>query len=271
MRKTIADYCFIFGAVALFFFSANLLTATLFLFHGSEAVFEVWIVIIATIFFGVFLCRRYFEEYLRPLFYLLLALIIIFAGSLALAGRFYDISYDGQTYQQEGVIQLANGWNPIYQNLDPAVIGIDQQWINYYPKGIWIVESYFYLLTHALQTAKGANLILIPVAGALAYAALADAELLDGWSAFAVSGFIAVSPVAISQSLNFYVDGDLYAFFVSFVALSMSLYAKKRPFAFAALFFTIVILINVKITCLVDAGLLLVVFFVAFAPQSDSK
>jgi hypothetical protein len=270
MRKTIAHYCFVFGASALFFFFSNItIAAIIFLFHGSESIFQEWLSAGITIVFVAVACRRTFKHSLIAALMVLIGLVAVFWASLAVAGHFYDISYDGQTYQQEGVIQLAQGWNPVYTNLDPAVIGADQKWIDYYPKGIWTVESYFYLLTGNLQDAKGMNLILVVTALALVYAALADADVLGPWSALIASILIACNPVNISQSLNFYVDGDLYSVLICLVAIGISFYATKRPLALTASVAALALLINIKFTGLVYAGLVLIVFFILYIRKLD--
>ena len=58
--------------------------------------------------------RTYFHRPFRMtlLVAALLALLVVVSAWISLA--FYDVSFDGQAYQQEGVYQLAQGWNPLF-------------------------------------------------------------------------------------------------------------------------------------------------------------
>ncbi len=99
------------------------------------------------------------------------------------AGMFYDISFDGQWYHQESVLQLSTNWNPVKANLEvpEAERGYsgDNDWctgrddqvqnlhpfnntspnlkyvaINHFPKGIEIAEASIYKISKHIETAK---------------------------------------------------------------------------------------------------------------------
>ncbi len=104
---------------------------------------------------------------------------------------------------------------------------------------------------------------------ALVFAALIDADILEPWRAGLMSVLVACNPVSLYQLFSFYVDGPLYALFVSIIAISISLYRGRRSFTFLTLFAAIVLLLNIKFTGVVDAGILLALFFVIFVRQED--
>src|SRR4030042_3632633 len=45
-------------------------------------------------------------------------LVFSFYLSLIVSQGFFDISYDGQAYHQEALLQLNRGWNPFYEQLN---------------------------------------------------------------------------------------------------------------------------------------------------------
>jgi amino acid transporter len=59
-------------------------------------------------------------------FILLLAAVVLtpllYWTTTYMFGQTYDLSYDGQDYQQSAIIALADNWNPIYQKAMPIHI-----------------------------------------------------------------------------------------------------------------------------------------------------
>ena len=51
----------------------------------------------------------------RPLRDILSVCAIVALSAFAM-GRIFDLSWDGQTYHQEAIFQLAHGWNPIWDS-----------------------------------------------------------------------------------------------------------------------------------------------------------
>ena len=152
-------------------------------------------------------------------------LVVITGGWLS--GQFYDVSWDGQAYQQVAVIRLAEGWNPLHDLPAPPITpNFDSATLNYYAKGPWIIAAALYRLTGQLEQAKAFNLILAAATFGLVYAAV---SLLGGsarrrwfwlW-ALALGGLAAANPVIVCQAFTFYVDGQLACLLTSLVALLM--------------------------------------------------
>jgi hypothetical protein len=268
----LANFFFVFANTVLFLLFANvLIAAILFLFGRGMSLDFVMLAIGLTIIFAIICSTFVFEQYILGFIFVLLAVAGVCAGGVFLNHTIYDISYDGQTYHQEAVIQLSHGWDPVYQYLDPNVIGPDSKWINYYPKSSWINEAAIFLLTNQERDAKALNIILIIIAIALVYAALVDADILGKVNAFAVAVLVACNPVAIYQSLSFYLDGQLMSLFLCLCAICLIIYSKKRPFAFVSLFIAIPVFINLKFTAVVDAVILLIVFMVALWMEENER
>ncbi|HUC01398.1 MAG TPA: hypothetical protein VMA75_00640 [Candidatus Paceibacterota bacterium] len=263
-RGTVADRCFVFACTVLFYLFSNLLiTGIAFLLYGRMTVAIEIASMVLTAGFAYFFCKPFFPHARAAAVGILLAAIALFAAAILLNAPVYDISYDGQTYQQEAVIQLSNGWNPVYQDLANEVIGGDSKWINYYPKSSWINESYIYLLTHAERTAKALNAVLIIVSIVLVYVALTDTGLLGSFNAWVVSIILGCNPISFNQIFSFYVDGQLMSLLLCICAAGMIMYAGKRRWGFVPLFLALPAFINLKFTGLVDAIIILFVLVLA--------
>lgn len=177
---------------------------------------------------------------------LLVVLVALIWATLNVATAFFDISWDGQAYHQEAIIQLAKGWNPFYQSLSDNVS--HAIWIRHYPKAAWIFASSTYAYTGDLESGKAFQLLLGFAAFLLALSAALRIHQLPLWSAFMVSGVAMANPVAIYQSLSYYVDGAMASLLTAMVALSVILFL--RPNWFLAMFLAAVgiLAINLKFT-----------------------
>lgn len=171
--------------------------------------------------FLIFLLSRTLSR--TPLF----DLAALFAGLLALSqlcAKVYDLSWDGQTYHQEAVYQLAHGWNPIWDAPLP-LWHRDIEWINSYPKGTWIIGAVIHLSRQQIESAKLLSPALMTAAFLLGYAACRSLSLKRGMSGL-VATLAALSPVALCQLPSFYVDGVLGSLLTLLLSLAV-LYVKQ--------------------------------------------
>lgn len=152
----------------------------------------------------------------------IIALLILVSGFL-ISGYFFDFSADGQSYHQESVIQLKQGWNPILSDSDSRTMKV---WTDHYPKGAEVVQSCIYSLLDKIEYAKATNFFLFISSLLLAKKALEyfNISFKQQWI-FAF--LIAANPVVISQILTFYVDGLSYSFLVCFLS-SLFLFTKTK-------------------------------------------
>src|SRR5690348_16304299 len=103
--------------VSLLICIAGILTfsSIMFVFHHTLSGFSIVVGVVAAAAAGWWGTKRAYRSGHRTVF---LVWFIIFIGVVLLAiwisGQIYDVSYDGQAYQQEAIIQLKNGWNPVY-------------------------------------------------------------------------------------------------------------------------------------------------------------
>ena len=185
----------------------------------------------------------------------LVAMVHILAAALAVL--FPDASWDGLVYQQEGVLRLVGGWNPLYEDAARYGLGNDP-FINHYPKLPWINAAVVLLSTGYVEAGKLFNVTLMVAAGAQATAALLRVTRLHLGVAVAVALIAVLNPVFLYQSMTFYVDGGLASLLTILVA-GIAMFAdapRLRSLAIAVM--AACIAINVKFTGLAYAGVLLV-------------
>lgn len=179
--------------------------------------------------------------------------LTIFCGGLLLCGRFYDVSSDGQTYQQEAIIQLAKGWNPLRR---APLASVHNIWINHYPKAPWIYAAALYALTDNIEQGKVFNGLLIGLAFFCCLAALLTLQPDKLGRAVLLSLLLALNPVAVSQALSFYVDGQLAALLLATMALAYLAYVRRDRFLAASLLLPLILLVNTKFTAIAYLGVM---------------
>ena len=255
-------FLLIFGSAIVFsLFAIILFVSTGFFFHVSITPYHLPMGLISLAAFLVASC------FLFPFRQKLLAFLLLsglLAGSFYLSFEvsksFFDISYDGQAYHQEALIQLARGWNPVYHHLSGSEANHMDRWLNHYSKGVWLYESVIYKSTHNIEAAKLFHMWLMMAAFSITFFFLLGFRSLPSWVAFLISLLAAFNPVSIYQSLSFYLDGQLMSLMVIFVATLGLIYrgAGSNRFYFFLLFMTLSILVNVKLTAGIYASILIV-------------
>ncbi len=184
---------------------------------------------------------------------------------LVVAGRVYDMSFDGQNYHLEGVLRLARGWNPFWNWQVPGVEpGVDAGSVTHYPKGAWIVAAAIYRTTGHVETGKAINLFLLLATAGLAVGTLVPLFPRRPVTAIGLALLVAANPVALAQAFSFYVDGALAS---TLTALFLVLWrARQRADAAtdAALAALILLAVNLKFTGAVFAPLIVAAFWAAF-------
>jgi hypothetical protein len=181
---------------------------------------------------------------------LLLAAVSVWCACVFVSRPVYDLSFDGQAYHQEAIIQLKEGWNPYTETVwipDPSL----RLWVNHYPKAAWINAAALYVVTNRLEDSKAFNALLMVVSFCLSVAALGSLTGLSRYQALLLALLAALNPVSICQVLSFYVDGQMASLLIIFAALSYLWLVGADRIALLLLAMTLVMLINVKFTGLV--------------------
>ena len=208
----------------------------------------------------------------------LIFLCIIFSNA------FYDISYDGQWYHQETIIQLKKGWNPYHNELAvpkiPGIPDVKAVWcsgphvdpkenkdasqdvtyikyvsINYFSKGAEIMEAAIYALTNRIETGKAINVIMLLASLFMCLAALYKSDRWNAKKKWLIAILFTFNPVVIYQLTSFCVDGIVFAILISFAALFVFITLDKNKYTVFAFGLLILISVNIKFTCILYAGL----------------
>lgn len=162
----------------------------------------------------------------------------------------FDNSYDGQYYHQETMIQLKNGWNPIYTSSNAR---IGKLWIDNYPKGGETLSSLIYLSANQIEIGKCINWIALFASFFICYCALGLLGLKKKLKIL-YSFLVAFNPVVVSQVFTYYIDALIYSFLVCCMC-SVFLYLKQRKNIYLFIFVASMVLgSSIKFTSIVIFG-----------------
>ncbi|NQX84814.1 MAG: hypothetical protein HRT67_02640 [Flavobacteriaceae bacterium] len=190
-----------------------------------------------------------------------LLVIIFFVISVAFTGFYIDLTFDGQAYHQEMMIQMRKGWNPLYNAIDAS--NNQAVWVNHYPKSFEIIGTAFYSVFNTIKSTKAINLIFL-VLSFLYVKNYLFAIRMEKLKAYKISFFVAFNPIIITQLNTNLIDGFLYA--VSVILVCSYLMRAKQKKYFIDFILALLILFNVKFTGVVFAtcltGILLVYSYV---------
>ncbi|WP_158966322.1 hypothetical protein [Paraglaciecola sp. L3A3] len=203
---------------------ASLLLIAFFVFKTSKVIYfpPNYIVIILGIFFG-----------------------IIFL-SVFLSQSVYGTAYDGLTYHREAIIQIKEGWNPVYNDVAQEVP--TSLWVNHYPKWTWIYSAAHYHVFNSVEAGKSYQLILCMALFLLSLSTLLSIKNTTLIISLITSLLICLNPIFINQIFTYYVDGIIYVLMLIIVFSCFQINVNNNNYWWTVLFFSTVLLINTKFT-----------------------
>jgi len=267
-RPFLPGFAILFGGAILTFLALIVATAE----FGWALGMPIHALVLPTAFVGSYLvtawgARLYFPRPWRTALLVAALLGLLVAASAGISRVFYDVSFDGQAYHQEGVYQLARGWNPLFTPSISLISIFKCVLLNHYPKGPWIVAASMYRLTGRIESGKFANLLLMCAAFFLALAVFAGSgKKLSAWPV-AMAVLVAANPVAVCQIFTFYVDGQMASLLVCLAALCFLSATASNPWVNLLLLEAAVLIIQVKFTGLVYVTILFAGFLALLAWQ----
>ena len=201
-----------FGGLILVFCSGLLAAATVALWVGSPP----WpastpLAALLTTVVAVVWARRISSDRSTAAAALVAGAGLTIVLSAVLGGGILDTSFDGQWYHQEAVLKIVEGWNPIRTELSLADYPDNRvrRQVNGYPKASWMWGAALVRFSHHMEHAKAMSIPLMVAAAAMAFAALLGLARIPWWLALGTAAAAAANPVAITQTLNTQLDGDL--------------------------------------------------------------
>lgn len=179
-----------------------------------------------------------------------------------------DFTGDGQQYHQPGIMLLAMGWNPfatlhVHQWNPVAANEITTTlFIDHYAKGPWVVSAALYSTLGNFEATKLFTPAFMVAAGVVVHDFLARATGLSLHKRLLLSAIAAANPIALTQIGSFYVDGQ-HASLLTVLVFSLLSYDRFRDrLSLTLISLTVVLLINLKFTGLVYAGVLALAFWI---------
>ncbi len=263
-KSEFLKFLLIFASGIIFFcfsiFTVSLLTL---LFKQNLSSVQFYCGTLLTLLFTVFSARFLKLKWFVGLGAFVLIAISVF-GSLLISRQFMDLTYDGQSYHQAGVIALDKGWNPLYQELPEGFVSKNMRiWTSSYPHANNYDSLAVYKVTGNLEDGKLFGFLIVLACAIFAFLAAASATKRV-FEPIVISLIVSISPVSLMQVFSFGLDGQFYCLATMFFATLVMIYQKVDVrLNYLNLFFLIVLLVNNKLTSVAYLAVFIFVYAVA--------
>ena len=237
-RKNLANNCIVLGSLFVVFLAMILIISTSFYFLKLTLSF---LVVILAFFFSMVWYGLISKQYQCKKIIIPFGFIAILCSCIFVSGIFYDFSYDGQSYHQKTVLELINGFNPVYDHsINPVT--------DTYPRAAELNSAALYKITGNIEQSKASNIILIITTFLIAFASLLSVTEIKIKKSLVIAFLVAVNPVSIYQSLSYMVDGQFACLIACFLFLVWLISKKTNHLTMITLAATSILLVNIKIT-----------------------
>lgn len=252
MRNKLEKVSFVLGSQILLLVGFTIFIASIFLLLNLKINFVVIIFsFILSIIIGYIILKNNIIDVKERKKYILIVntfFILVVVSCISLSAKIFDISFDGQMYHQDAVIQLQEGWNPLYddqlnEEYAPNI------WVNHYAKASWYFAAVIYDLMGNIEYGKSINVLLLMSSVLIVFSLIIKIKnslLLS----MVCSILIVLNPVTINQLFTFYVDGLLYSTFLILVTLLIRQFIEEDLWSYCSIILALIILINIKFTAL---------------------
>ena len=193
----------------------------------------------------------------------LLALITFAVTILAwaVATKSFYPGFDGYAYHLSAIWDIGNGWNPFLS-------AHNNIWVDSYPNGYWVLQSYIVSLTGMLMSGQTLIIGLMASVALLSYGFFLDnftsrVPFLPRLTAFAFAGIMVGNPVVIGQLLTHYVDAPLYLFGAALILFLLTDAFTSNRLARLSAVGCIVLMVNTKTAALYYAPMIIFAGFMA--------
>ena len=156
----------------------------------------------------------------------------------------YDLSFDGQGYNQDAIITLSEGWNFWSQQHSNS---FHARWIDHYPKSAWLSSSFYFKLFGSIAAAKMINLLLIFSSLFLSLVVLSH-FLKSTAAIILLSLLLAFDPINFNSFFSFTVDGQVSSLYIILILLFIIYERVKTQFILVLIGMVIIYSINLKFT-----------------------
>ena len=230
-----------FSRLNFIFFGLIFIFSKIIFLIGGHLNFPITI----TIFILSLICVNLVIQFKKDTIKLNILAILLIIFLILISQLYIDLTFDGQSYHQEMIIQLTKGLNPVFEVIDKA--NVQSVWVNHYPKGYEIIAANFYGLTKRITSVKFINLMFLFLSFLYPFIYFKKEKTIG--VAFILALIIAFNPVTLAQLMTNLIDGFLYRS-TSIVFFSYLLTKTDKTFFFDFII-GILLLFNVKFTGLI--------------------
>lgn len=270
--KTFKDYIFL-GINSYILYGTILVLFSFFRVLNILSVKEIFIIsVICTGLIKYLLYQKEGKDFsIKKIIAIEAIYLVLFLITVGASSQLYDTTYDGRAYHQEAIILIADGYNPFYQQLDEDKV-LHSLWINHYPKAVEIVSAALYSFTGNIETGKAFNILFMISNIFIGIGVFLRWGKLSYGPGILFSVIMSLNPVAICQSLTYYVDGQIWSLLLAAFYLILLYIFEKRSAWNMMLALVIVSLVNIKFTALIYLLVMMAVYyFVLFLTASKKE
>ncbi|MBS1598703.1 MAG: hypothetical protein JST75_10810 [Bacteroidetes bacterium] len=248
IRKSESYFLIAFALINLFAFCLILGSITFLTGHTLSA-WQFPVALILALFVNFRLIKILYKDQAASFFgrngIIVVAIVLV---SVFLAGLFYDVSFDGQSYHMESVYQLGKTWNPITTELPDSVNRTEIDYVNHYPKGAEVPQAAIYAITNRIEYGKATNLMLFAACFFLCLSFLYRIDKFSFKKKMFISALFVLNPVMVGELISYYVDGQLAALALCFLVVSAFIFIEAKRYYLFLLSSIIIVTVNLKFT-----------------------
>lgn len=274
-------FCGLF-LISFIFFNISISTL-LFIFKITILKFNAFLALFFSILSNYYFIKKSKENNLSFILITTIIPILLIAFSIFVSGKFYDYTFDGNSYHKASIGEMMNGWNPLYEQMEEYdknssnkinVAENSYVWANHYAKASHIFAANIGKITNNIESGKSINIISILILFMFTLSfILYESKFLFFSVLFSlcISTFTTIS----SQFLTNYVDILVYIYFfllilVFFMFEKFSLFKNKDNYL-ALYLMTLVIGINIKFSLFAYAGIYCLGYFIWYILRFKNK
>jgi hypothetical protein len=164
-----------------------------------------------------------------------------------ISGWIYDLSWDGQGFHIDAVLQLDKGWDPVYS--PPSVTDADfADRVTLYTKAHWYYAAANDKLTGVIEQGKAIHLSLILAVVCIGWSTFTRFRQIGRGTRIVLCVLLALNPISLAQTFSLYNDGVLASSLIALICLLLAWYRKADRLLLAGIIGVIALTLNAKLT-----------------------
>jgi hypothetical protein len=262
----LSKFLLIYGSsIIVFCFSLFLVCFLTLIFKQNITSIQFYIGILLTLLFSLWSAKKLD---LTWTFGLGAFILMVLSGivSILVSRQFYDLSYDGQTYLGEAVLEIADGWNPLYSKA-PGYNNLHGIWLDNYPKLTWLNQTAIFKLTSNWEDIKFFSLIIFLASCSITFVTTSLFKL-NIFQRFVCTLALVCSPLVVLQFNGLFLDGQMSSLLLIIISQFFLCYFYPNKFNLFSLGASIIVFENTKTAGLIYAIIAITVYFIVIGYNS---